>query len=93
MASMGEIGLTSAEEILRSYAGRGRELAPWLDDAMINSDRTLRLMYLAGLGLNADVAGDIHSEIFRHRTFPEDLILADPERLQQLRNETIGEIR
>jgi len=93
LASMSEIGLTSAEEVLRSYAGRGPELAPWLADAMINSDRTLRLMYMAGLGLNANLAGDIHAEIFRHRTFPADLILADPARLERLRNETIGEIR
>ena len=60
---------------------------------MRNTDRTLRLMYLAGLGLNAELSGDIHEEIFRHRTFPEDLILADPARIDQLRNEIIGEIR
>lgn len=93
VASIGEIGLHSAEDILRSYAGRGPGLAPWLADAMRNTDRTLRLMYLAGLGLNAELSGDIHEEIFRHRTFPEDLILADPARIDQLRSEIIGEIR
>lgn len=91
--SLDQIGFGSVEDLLRSYVGRGPELAPWLADAMINSDRSMRLMYLAGLGLNTNHAADIHADIFRHRTFPDGLIVADPARIQQLRNETIGEIR
>lgn len=93
LASIGEIGLRSAEDILLSYAGRGPDLARWLADAEVNTDRTLRLMYLAGLGLNTDLSAEIHEEIFRRRAFPEDLIVADPERIQRLRTEIIAEIR
>src|SRR4029450_2528971 len=34
-----EIGLKSAGDILGTYAGRGRDLAPWLADAEINRER------------------------------------------------------
>ncbi len=51
--SLRDIGFVSAIDLLSSYAGRGPELAAWLKDAAINTDRNLRLQYLAGMGLNA----------------------------------------
>src|ERR1051326_8420055 len=51
-ASLRDIGFESAIDLISSYAGRGANLAAWLKDATINTDRDLRLQYLAGLGLN-----------------------------------------
>jgi len=48
--SLSEIGINSAIELLSNYAGTPVDLAPWLKDAMINTDRNLRLQYLAGMG-------------------------------------------
>ena len=50
--SLEDVMLKSAADILYSYAGRGRDLAPWLADAEINRERHLRLQYLAGLAAN-----------------------------------------
>jgi hypothetical protein len=92
-ASLGEIGLRTTEDVLLTYVASGPDLAGWLADTEINRDRSLRLMYLAGLGLNANEANDIHNEIFRYRSFPERLLRGPADRLAYLRRETIGEIR
>ncbi len=52
--SLEDVMLKSAADILGTYAGRGRDLAPWLADAEINRERHLRLQYLAGLAANTD---------------------------------------
>src|SRR5262249_12896237 len=50
--SLREVSLGSAVEMLATYAGRATDLKPWLKGADINSDRNLRLQYLAGKGVN-----------------------------------------
>jgi spermidine synthase len=62
--SLKEIGFYSAVDLLSTYAGQASDLRPWLQDAVINRDRNLRLQYLAGMGLN------LHreSEIYDHMT-------------------------
>jgi spermidine synthase len=52
-------------------------LRGWLQGAEINTDKNLRLQYLAGVGLNNYTASDIFSEIAKFRTFPETLFNAD----------------
>jgi spermidine synthase len=60
-------------DLLATYAGRRRDLDPWLVDAEINRDRNLRLQYLAGLSPSFYIAGDIYKEILSFRQFPDDL--------------------
>jgi spermidine synthase len=74
--SLDEVGFGSVINLLATYAGRGRELRPWLIGAPINHDLDLRLQYLAGMALLNDDAAAIYSEILAHRTFPEDLFIA-----------------
>ena len=90
--SLGAIGIQSVEDVLSAFAGRGQELRPWLADGVLNLDRNLRLMYLAGLGLNADESASIHSEIFSFRAWPEGLIVGASERIEQLRTMVVGGI-
>ncbi len=51
----------------------------------MNRDRSLRLMYLAGLGLNRYAAEDIYEEILEWRTSPEGLLTGSPERIAAAR--------
>jgi spermidine synthase len=83
--SLAEVKFASAMELLATYAGQGADLQDWLRTAQINTDRNLRLQYLAGLGLNAYEGTPIYKEILSYRTFPERLFVASPARKLQLR--------
>ena len=83
--SLAEVGIRSANALLSTYAGRARDLAPWLEGSQVNRDRDLRLMYLAGLRLNHYEEARIYREMRRYRRFPEDLFVGSAERLDRLR--------
>jgi spermidine synthase len=82
--SLGEVSLGTASAVLATYAGRGRDLAPWLQDAVINRERHLRLQYLAGLAANHDERFLIFQTILQFRRFPADLFKASAETEGQL---------
>ena len=42
-----------AVDLLATYAGQAADLQEWMRDAQINTDRNLRLQYLAGMWLNS----------------------------------------
>jgi spermidine synthase len=73
--SLSEVGFQSAWHLYGSYAGRATEMGGYLAGAPINSDRNLRLQYLAGLGLNLRAANAIYLDIVQYRKFPEGLFL------------------
>jgi len=83
--SLAEVKFASALDLLLTYAGQGPDLEDWLKDAQINTDRNLRLQYLAGMGLNAYQGAAIYNDILSYRKFPEDLFVGSPERKLQLR--------
>jgi spermidine synthase len=83
--SLREVGFKGVIDLLATYGGRGPDLKDWLKDAEINSDRNLRLQYLAGMGSNVHRSAAIYYEIAFHRKFPEDLFLASGPRKQALR--------
>jgi spermidine synthase len=84
--SLEEVMLKSAGDILGTYAGRGRDLAPWLADAEINRERHLRLQYLAGLAANTDHRFAIFGAILSHRRYPADLFVASADTEARLRS-------
>ncbi len=71
--SLAEVGLGSTVELLQTYAGWGPDLEPWLRDAEINRDRSLRLQYLAGLALDRQDAYSIYDSIVGYRRYPREL--------------------
>ncbi len=77
-ASLIESGFETPIDLFSTYAGSGRELQAWLKGAEINTDKNLRLQYLAGVGLNNYTAADIFDEIVKLRTFPDALFDAEP---------------
>jgi spermidine synthase len=84
--SLGEIGINSAIDLFGTYAGRRADMGPWLKDAIINTDRNLRLQYLAGLGLNLYRSDPIYKSMIATSEYPDDLFEGSPETLQALRN-------
>ncbi len=85
-ASLRDVGFESAIDLLSSYAGRAPDLAAWLHGAAINTDRDLRLQYLAGLGLNVQDQYGIHAELMAARRLPDDLFVGSAADLAELRN-------
>ncbi len=83
--SLSEVGLGSTVELLQTYAGRGSDLEPWLRDAEINRDRSLRLQYLAGLALDFQDAYNIYATIVGYRRYPSDVFLVSPADEARLR--------
>jgi spermidine synthase len=84
--SLREIGMNSAVDLFSTFAGRARDLQPWLADAKINRDRDLRLQFLAGLGLNLYQSDVIYSGMLGYaRRFPDELFVASPQTMDALR--------
>ena len=87
--SLTESGFESPIAFFATYAGSGRDLAQWLRGAEINTDRNLRLQYLAGIGLNNYTAASIFQEISQYRKFPESLFVAS-DSWKELLSEAMG---
>jgi spermidine synthase len=83
--SLEDVGIHSAVEVAGLYAGRGSDLAPWLADAQINFDRSLRLQYLAGLSLNDYNQNAIYNAILSYLKFPDDLFTGTNEVKESVR--------
>jgi len=73
-----------AVALLATYAGRAADLKEWAKDAQINTDRNLRLQYLAGMWLNFYIGTEILSNILAHYRFPDELFVGSPEQVQAL---------
>ena len=78
-------GFGGSTDLFGNYAGRARDLKPWLAGAQINRDRNLRLQYLAGLGLNLYQADVIYSDMLRYVTrTPDDLFAGSDDTRRRL---------
>lgn len=83
--SLREIGIKSTIDLFAGYSGQKTELAPWLADAQINRDRSLRLQYLAGIGKYSSEVDDIYLELDGLRKFPAALFEASDAWMEDLR--------
>jgi spermidine synthase len=93
-AGFGEIktvrtGVTMVPEegidLLSTYAGQAPYLTEWSRGAQINTDRNLRLQYLAGMWLNSSMGEQILSSILTYYQFPERTFVGSPEALDTLK--------
>jgi spermidine synthase len=79
--SLQEAGFGSAISLLATYAGRAVDLQEWMSDAQINTDRNLRLQYLAGMWLNSYRGTEILNEVKQYYRFPDQLFVGpEPSR-------------
>ncbi len=79
-----------AVDLLSTYAGQARQLGEWCRGAQINTDRNLRLQYLAGMWLNSYMGTQILYSILAHYRFPEQTFVGSPARVQALREALAG---
>ena len=83
--SLSEIGINSAVDLFGTYGGRVDDMQRWLAGAQINTDRNLRLQYLAGLGLNLYQSAEIYRNMSAEARFPEGLFTGSEQTMQELR--------
>jgi spermidine synthase len=82
--SLAEVGITSATDLLATFAASARDLHPWLAGASLNRDGDLRLQYLAGLGIDVDRPEVIYADLVRHRRAPRNLFTGAPDSVTRL---------
>ncbi|MES2523179.1 MAG: fused MFS/spermidine synthase [Gemmatimonadota bacterium] len=87
--SLGESGFNSSVDLFGTYAGSASDLKEWLSGAEINTDRNLRLQYLAGVGLNNYTEAQIFQQIRERGKFPDALFVASDAWKESLRR-TVG---
>jgi spermidine synthase len=83
--SLADVGYVTTFDVLKTYSGRGRDLGPWLEGAAINTDKDLRLQYLAGFAFNYNLGTQIRDSMLRYRSFPEDLFKGQASSVELLR--------
>ncbi|HET9215796.1 MAG TPA: fused MFS/spermidine synthase [Terriglobia bacterium] len=83
--SLREIGFQTTTDLLATFAGQATDFRPWLRDAAINTDRNLRLQYLAGFGLNLYRENQIYRNMVAHGPrMPKDLFTGSQSSLDGL---------
>jgi spermidine synthase len=83
--SLRAAGFNSAVDVLATYLGQASDLKPWLGGAQINSDRNLKLQYLAGFTMNSRQSEEIYQSLLGQRQFPQLLFAGSDESLRSLR--------
>ena len=83
--SLDEAGFPTALDLLATYAGQARDLQEWMSDAQINTDRNMRLQYLAGWAVNSFLSGEIFNGILQYQRYPENLFTGSGEKQEVLK--------
>ena len=85
MSSLREVRFSSVNDLLASYMTQDADLTDWLAGVEINTDRNLRVQYLAGMGglnLQSDKTPD--EALRESRLLPPRLFTGSPESLEAL---------
>jgi spermidine synthase len=79
------VGSDEVTALLATYLGQGPLLKAWSQGAQINTERNLRLQYLAGMSLNSYMGAQILASILEHYRFPEQTFVGVPENIVALK--------
>jgi len=80
-----DLAVEEGVDLLATYAGQASLLKEWSRGAQLNTDRNLRLQYLAGLWLNSNVGGNTLASIRAYYRFPDQTFVGSPERIGVLK--------
>jgi len=83
--SLEEVSFPSAASLMGTYAAQPSDLSEWMSDAQINTDRNLRLQYLAGMSLNNYYATDLLEGIMKYYRFPTNVFTGSETQIQSLK--------
>ena len=73
--SLAGIDVHSLPDLLSVYTGNAADLDPWIHDAAINHDGDLRLSYLAGWGINSQIADSLYRQMVQYRHDPTSMLV------------------
>ena len=90
-SSLRQVGFDSLAHFLSTYTSQASDLSPWLRDAQINRDGSLRLQYLAGLAANKYNEEIIFNHLIPFRFYPQNIFLLPPQQEYDLRRVFEGE--
>jgi spermidine synthase len=79
------VALEEGIDLLSTYIGHARAMNDWSRGAQINTDRNLRVQYLAGMWVNSYMAEQIRSSIRAHFRFPDETFVGSPESVHALK--------
>ena len=82
--SLRDIGVGNLFDLFSSYAGGASDLAPWVAGAALNTDGDLRLSYLAGWGINSNLADKLYRQILAYRKPPTAIFTGSPKLVETL---------
>jgi spermidine synthase len=85
--SMSAVGFNSIAELFGTYGGDAVRMTEWTAGAEINTDRNMRLQYLAGLSLNSYKEQELLDGILDHYEFPTDIFSGDDDDIADLKVE------
>jgi len=71
--------------LLATYAGRAADMGEWMKGAQINTDRNMRLQYLAGMSINSQTRKELLDGILKYYRFPDDMISGSPENIETMK--------
>ncbi|MBN1627683.1 MAG: fused MFS/spermidine synthase [Deltaproteobacteria bacterium] len=74
-----------AISLLATYAGRAVDMKKWMENAQINTDRNLRLQYLAGMAVNSYMETEILNGILSCYRFPDDVFTGSAQSVEKLK--------
>ena len=86
-SSLAAAEFPSAVSLLGTYVSRAGDLQPMLTGAQINDDLSMRLQYLAGMGVNSTDAARMYHELISYRRFPEGLLTGSGAQIEALREQ------
>ncbi|HKQ87073.1 MAG TPA: fused MFS/spermidine synthase [Candidatus Acidoferrales bacterium] len=72
--SLAGIDVHSLPDLLSVYTGNATDLDPWIRGAAVNHDGDLRLSYLAGWGINSQIADSLYRQMVQYRHDPTSML-------------------
>jgi spermidine synthase len=85
--SMREVNFNSIHELFGTYGGDAKRMKKWCEGAEINTDRNMRLQYLAGLSLNEYEEDKLLAGILQYYEFPDDIFKGSESDIARLKQE------
>jgi spermidine synthase len=78
--SLHEIGIESTGDLFSTFTGTSADLNRWVGGSPLNTDQDLRLSYLAGWGINSDLADYLYRQMLKYRR-PPAFFTGSPEHM------------
>jgi spermidine synthase len=81
----GEVVRDDGLELLATYSGQAPLLKEWAKGAQINTDRNLRLQFLAGMAMNNYIGDGILASILAYYKFPDKTFVGSKETIESFK--------